>query len=58
MTEFLDLEIGKRFYEFFIQDSDSTYIPIPILILNYEDLNGNKPNADSNMLNWKLVSRF
>ena len=58
MTDFLTDPLGKKFYEFFIKDLDETYIPIPVLITNYENVDGNYPNAGSDKSLWKLVTRF
>jgi hypothetical protein len=48
------------FYELFLQDSFGQLIDVPILIRNYQDQSGNKPNAEGTLpvSTWKLVRRF
>ena len=52
---------ANMFYEMFLVDSDGTLVDVPVLIQNYQDSQGNTPNADSSIGNYgkvQLVRRF
>ena len=47
------------FYEMYIQDFNGDLIDVPVNIRNFNDLNGNSPNAaGSDSSKYRLVRRF
>lgn len=47
------------FYEMYFIDSDGTMVDVPVLITNYMDTSGKKPNSwSSSKTDWKLARRF
>ncbi|CDW85678.1 meckelin isoform 4 [Stylonychia lemnae] len=48
------------FYELYIQDYNGDLIDVPVLIRNFQDAQGQKPNEESvlNQNTWRLVRRF
>lgn len=46
------------FYELYLVDLNNTLVDVPVLIKDFVDTSGSKPNKNSDESNWKLVRRF
>ncbi|CAG9329728.1 unnamed protein product [Blepharisma stoltei] len=46
------------FYDPYLLDQDGSLIDVPVLIDNFIDTNGDKPNKGSDKSSWRLVRRF